>query len=304
MLSFSKIELSDKERAAACLAANTARVNERSFASLYMWSGRYEYEICVQSGMLFVRSSVVDGRRIFLAPVGTGDFAQAVAEIHAESLRQGEPYSIYCVTADEAEMLRQRYPDRFAIEADRDNFDYIYNSSDLAELPGKKYRNKRGHVSKFLRNYDGCWEYHAIDPEKDAQKLFELQQQWQRNKGEMSEDYLHEFRAIERGLLHYRELGLRGGIIEVDGRVVAFTFGVPLTADTFDVLIEKADIEYKGACQMINQAFAQRECGEFAFVSREEDMGIEGLRRAKESYYPQMFTEKYIVTPKKQGEPL
>ncbi len=305
MLNFKAISMTDQEKIAPCLAANTARVNERSFASMYIWGRHYGFEVCVQDGVLYTHCLPSEGHRIFLSPVGPGDTAGAFEKIHEDSLRLGQPYRVYCLTADEAGALERRYPGRYDIRSDRDNFDYVYRREDLAELQGKKYHGKRNHIKKFLSAYDGRWKYRPVEPARDFETLLDFQKKWQQSKDKSRQaDYQHELYAIEQALRHYDALGIRGGVLEVEGAVAAFTLGVPLTGDTMDVLIEKADAGIEGAYPMINREFVRCECGGFSYIDREEDMGIEGLRRAKLSYYPAMFTEKFIASPKEQGRPL
>ncbi len=305
MLDFTAISIHDKEKVAPCLAANRARINERSFASMYIWGRHYGFEVCVRDGVLFTHCLPSDGYRIFLAPVGPGDTTAAFAQMHSDSLRLHQPYRVYCLSADEARALEERYPGRFDIASDRNNFDYIYNRADLADLQGKKYHGKRNHIRRFLNACDGRWRYRAVDPLRDFHLLLDFQKKWQRSKdGGHQSDYQHELYAIEQALIHYDTLGIRGGVLEIDGHIAAFTLGVPLTGDTMDVLIEKADAAIDGAYPMINREFVRHECAAFAYIDREEDMGIEGLRRAKLSYYPAMFTEKFVATPKEPGRPL
>lgn len=305
MLNFSAITIQDQERIASLLAFNRERVNERSFASMYVWGRHYGFEVCVQEDILFTHCLPADGYRIFLAPIGPGNWADAFEKMHRDSQRLRQPYQVYCLTAGEAEALERAFPGKFDIQSDRNNFDYIYTREDLAGLQGKKYHGKRNHIKKFLSAYEGRWNYRPIEPALDFQILLDFQKKWQETKsGARHGEYQHEHDAIERALTHYDTLGLRGGVLEVDGRVAAFTLGTPLTADTIDVLIEKADAGIEGAYPMINREFVRHECGAFTYIDREEDMGIEGLRRAKQSYYPVMMTEKFTAAPKEQGKPL
>ncbi len=305
MLNFSPITISDKPRFEPYLACNRVRINERSFASMFMWGRHYGFEACVKDEVLYTHCLPDDGYRIFLAPVGCGDTTEAFEHIHRDCLRIGQPYRVYCVSQEEAEALEKRYPGAFTIESDRDNFDYIYNRADLAELQGKKYHAKRNFINRFLTAYEGRWAYRPVEPDRDFTALLDFQKKWQKGKdGSHRSDYQHELYAIEQALTHYHTLNMRGGVLEIDGAVAAFTLATPLTEDTIDVLIEKADADIDGAYPMINREFVRNECTDFAYIDREEDMGIEGLRKAKLSYQPAFFTEKYIVAPKKQGEAL
>ena len=97
----------------------------------------------------------------------------------------------------------------------------------------------------------------------------------------------------------FRELNLVGGVLRVEGEIVAFTMGEKLCEDTFVVHIEKAYADVDGAYPMINQQFVQHECRDYQYVNREEDTGADGLRQAKMSYRPAFLEEKGYVTLKK-----
>jgi len=86
------------------------------------------------------------------------------------------------------------------------------------------------------------------------------------------------------------ELKLTGGLIRVEGRVIAFAIGEPLNPDTFVVHIEKAFADIQGAYPIINQQFAANAAKDYLYVNREEDTGSEGLRKAKLSYRPDFFS--------------
>lgn len=107
---------------------------------------------------------------------------------------------------------------------------------------------------------------------------------------------MEELCAVRNCFENFLALGLRGGLLRVDGRVVAYTMGLPLNSDTFIVHIEKAFSDVAGAYPMINREFAAHNCADFKYVNREDDVGDEGLRRAKLSYKPAILLEKFIVT--------
>ena len=100
---------------------------------------------------------------------------------------------------------------------------------------------------------------------------------------------------IEKCLRHREELGLLTGALRVDGKIIAFTFGSSINQDTFDIHVEKADISYEGAFAMINREFAKRIPEQYTYINREEDLGLEGLRKSKLSYKPELMLIKDVA---------
>ncbi len=207
---------------------------------------------------------------------------------------------MYNVTPDNFELLEKWYPGRFQIEYERDNADYVYESEKLAALPGKKLHGKRNHVNKFKSIYANRWSYESISRE-NVEECFQMALRWRNDNG-CNEDLEKnaEMCVTLNALRLFEELGLTGGVLRVDGEIVAFTIGEPVCSDTFVVHIEKAYAEIPGAYNMINQQFVEHECMDYTYVNREEDTGAEGLRRAKLSYRPVFLVEKGTVTEQRK----
>ncbi|WP_373720432.1 DUF2156 domain-containing protein, partial [Bacteroides heparinolyticus] len=156
------------------------------------------------------------------------------------------------------------------------------------------------HVNKFKRTYN--YEYTPITPDR-IQECLDLEAIWcKANNCDQHEGTGNERRALVYALHHFDELGLMGGILHVDGKIVAFTFGMPINQDTFGVHVEKADTSIDGAYAMINHEFAKHIPEQYIYINREEDLGIEGLRKAKLSYQPAIILDKYMACLK--GEPV
>ena len=204
------------------------------------------------------------------------------------------------MTTDNFELLEKWYPGRFQIEYERDNADYVYESEKLAALPGKKLHGKRNHVNKFKSIYANRWSYESISRE-NVEECFQMALRWRNDNG-CNEDLEKnaEMCVTLNALRLFEELGLTGGVLRVDGEIVAFTIGEPVCSDTFVVHIEKAYAEIPGAYNMINQQFVEHECMDYTYVNREEDTGAEGLRRAKLSYRPVFLVEKGTVTEQRK----
>jgi hypothetical protein len=173
-----------------------------------------------------------------------------------------------------------------SVESIRDRYDYIYCRTDLATLHGKHLDGKRNHIRRF-RTQHPDFEYRPLMPEffDECRRLTEI---WQEEKG--GNDTIHaEKQVMETIFSNWDALGMIGGSIFVDGRMVAFAYGSAVTTDTFDVCVEKADRHVEGAFAIINQQFAEHLSEQYVYLNREEDMGIPGLRQAKLSYHPEIL---------------
>jgi hypothetical protein len=197
------------------------------------------------------------------------------------------------VTKEFAAFLQEQYPEQFQYILERSTFDYVYLAEDLKNLKGKKYHKKRNHINSFLTHYEGLYEYKALKKENLNDCLVFLDH-WNANK----EDHImldYERTAIEKVFDHYDQLNIRVGAIYIGGKIEAFTFADYLKPDMAVIHVEKANPEIRGLYAFINQAFLKNAFPDVTFVNREEDLGIEGLRRAKLSYNPIEFIEKYTV---------
>ena len=165
---------------------------------------------------------------------------------------------------------------------------------DVPSLAGKKLHGKRNHINKFKALYPD-WSYEPLNDD-NVEDCFQMALKWRNKNGcEDDPEKNAEMCVTLNSLRLYKELGLKGGVLKADGKIVAFTVGEPVSDDTFVVHIEKAFAEVDGAYPMINQQFVQHECMEYEYVNREEDTGAEGLRKAKLSYRPAFLEEKGIV---------
>ena len=298
MLNFRELKLEDKEKLEPYLTQDGAIMADRCFAGLYIWRAHYGVQICLQDAFLFCISKKHKNRRTYYMPLGTGDFSHAMDLIEEDSREKG-PYHIVLFTKAHMEELQRLRPGKYLFTEDRDNFDYIYNASDLMELKGKAYHAKRNYINRFLTQYNGRWRYEDIDPQLHRDKLHEYTISWGRRKSGdgYEDDYKHELAAIDCALTNYEALSMRGGILWIDDTIAAYTLGAIAGEGIMDVMFEKADADIDGAYPMINHQFAIHNFSDLKLINREEDMGIEGLRRAKLSYNPAFLTDKYILTP-------
>jgi hypothetical protein len=203
------------------------------------------------------------------------------------------------ISPEAREMLEREFPSTFRFHTDEGSYDYVYLVEDLAELKGKKYHTKKNHVNRFIQENEG---YKVVPiSEENIPEVTEFVKEWYRKRLEHdpNADLTMETVALDRALRHYTELGFEGIIIKVGERIAAMTMAARLTADTFDVNFEKADAELSGAYAIVNYEFARYirdKYPEIIYLDREEDMGIEGLRKAKESYRPHHKVTKFWAT--------
>ena len=292
-IEFKRPELEDKDIITSYFEKAPSRSCERTFVNVYLWSRHYKVKYAVIEDALIFKSE--DRGMAFAYPVGEPEHVKKALEFLIEYCKEREcPFILYNVTPEMFAQLERWYPGRFTVEYDRDIADYVYESEKLATLAGKKLHGKRNHINKFKSLYPD-WTYEELNDD-NVEDCFQMALKWRNKNGcEDDPEKNAEMCVTLNSLRLYKELGLKGGVLKVDGRIIAFTVGEPLCGDTFVVHIEKAFADVEGAYPMINQQFVQHECADYTYVNREEDTGAEGLRKAKLSYRPAFLEEKGVV---------
>ena len=273
---------------------------EFSFANVYLW-GRQNLAILDGHLVLF---SHFDRRSVYPYPVGTGDKRAVLDAIIADSQARGISCRLTGLSAQARQTVEQLYPDRFSFYCDEGTFDYVYDINDLADLPGKKYHAKRNHIARF---YEACPD--AVAEPLDAsnrEAACAMALEWfaRRETENPQGDYHLEKEAMEKAFRHFEDIDMVGLVLRRGEEILAITMGNRFGEDTVDVNFEKARTDIPGAYTAINQAFARylrEKYPEVRYLDREEDMGIEGLRRAKRSYYPHHRIEKCWACLKEDG---
>lgn len=290
-IDFRPVTIEDKDAYEKLLFAESGRGCEFSFANIYLW-GRQNIAFIHGHIVMF---SQFDRRTVYPFPLGVGDKRAVLDAIIADSRDRGIPCRISGLSADAVNTLRDLYPDRFHFHCDRGSFDYVYDINDLADLKGRRYQKKRNHFNRFRANNPD----YTVEPicEDNIERVEDMVAKWYNEK--MIEnpdgDYHMEHVALQKALRRYDELGMEALALLCGGEVLAVTMGSRLSADSFDVHFEKARSDADGAYAAINCEFARyirAKYPDVAYLDREEDMGIEGLRRAKESYLPHHMIEK------------
>lgn len=289
-------ELEDRAQINYYLSYADTRSCEMTFANTYLWSRHYDTGFAIVEDMLVFGN--MDGRVSFTVPVGPGDLKKAIDVLIAYCEEKKVPFQLHNVTREDFAKLETLYPQEFSIVYEREYADYVYETEKLANLSGKKYHSKKNHINKFKKLYPD-WSYEPITKD-NVEECFQMALRWRELNGCEDDEEKHAEICVTLNFLRlFEELKMRGGVLRVDGNIVAFTIGEPVSKDTLVVHIEKAFADVQGAYTMINQQFAEHEGAGFTYLNREEDMGEEGLRQAKMSYKPAFLVEKGVV--RKQG---
>jgi uncharacterized protein len=289
-MDFRPLSLSDKLLVDRALQEYPPEISELTFTNLFCWQTKRRISCAGYEGALILLAREAESH-FFLPPVGASA-TDAVRALAAHARSAGIEPVIERVPQTMAEELARA---GFRAEEDRANWDYVYQVSDLARLEGRHYDGKRNFVHQALASHQ-C-EYRHITADNVADCLA-LETSWCNLRHcELDPGLEAEQRSIALCFEHWAQLPLIGGAVMVDGRVEAFAIGERLNPTTAVVHFEKANPEMRGMYQLINHWFCRNELSDFEFVNREQDLGIEGLRKAKESYHPHHMVRKFTVRP-------
>ena len=291
MIQFKPLEISQKEEYSALLAMANKQGCEYSFVNLYLW-GRQQ---AAKVGEDLVIFSQYNRKTVYLFPVGPADKRKTLDAIFADAEKRGIPCRLSGLNQDDYALLERLYPGKFSMHFDRDSFDYVYNIHDLAELPGRKYQKKRNHLNRFRGDHPN----YRLEPmtAENLPMVRKLTDQWY--EARLAENPLGDFQleraALDRAFRHFDQLEMEGLLLWDGQQLLAMAMGSFLSEDTFDIHFEKALERNDGTYAAINQGFAawlREKYPRLQYLNREDDMGIEGLRRAKLSYNPDHMVEK------------
>lgn len=319
MIEFKPLTIETKEIYTHYFSDSNERGCELSFANLNMW-GTHQYAILHDNLVFFLRYGK---HYLYSYPIGSGDKKATIDDIIADAKERHISCRIVGLYTDADVSLEKLYPGKFSINKDRDSYDYVYDINDLASLQGRKYHKKRTHYNKFCKSFP---DYSVVPlTENNINEIREMLDKWYHDRltNNPDNDYHLEQEALKKALLHYNDLNMEGLILlahdnirkthdNIDNNnnnndtdnifnknhILAVTLGSQLSNDTFDVHFEKARCDVDGAYTVINNEFAKYIRDKYPhikFLNREDDMGIEGLRKSKESYYPHHMIEKSMA---------
>lgn len=292
MIDFQRLGPEKKAEYDAILFSCPPRGCEYSFANLYLW-GRQNAALLHGCVAFF---SHFYGKSVYPYPMGNGDRKAVLEEILQDAKARGIPCRLTGLTAEDCQEVERWFPGQFHLRPSRDDFDYVYAIDDLADLKGRKYQKKRNHTNRFRAEHPN---YTAVPlTSENLPAARNMVNDWYRIRQEEDPhgDYLLESIAMSRCFRDYEALGMEGLLLLDGEEVLAVTIGSRMGEDTFDIHFEKAREDVEGAYSVVNQEFARylrQQHPELAYLNREDDMGLAGLRKAKESYLPHHMEEKY-----------
>ncbi|MCG8572308.1 MAG: phosphatidylglycerol lysyltransferase domain-containing protein [Spirochaetes bacterium] len=288
-LEFFRLTIQDKQLYDQYLAQKGENdISEYTFTNLFMWQNvRVMKHAEVNNRLVLLGTQKV--AKFFLPPLGVKDYNEEYQELLKYGIDQKITKSIRRVPESIVNKLDKQI---FQIEEDPDNYDYVYLTDDLAHLKGRRYSNKRGFVKKFQAEY--TYEFRPYQA-SDKNACVRLAEHWFEKKKE-DKQRCDECKAICEFLTHHHYFDVQGYVLIVNDKLIGFTFGEALNDDTFVMHFEKADTDYAGIYQWLNKNFAHEIIlGNYRFINREQDLGIEGIRKAKQSYLPTKMIKKYNV---------
>ncbi len=291
MLDFQTLDLNNKPQYDAILQHCGERGCEYSFANLFLW-GRQKAAFHGENLAFF---SQFNRRSVYPFPVGNAELKPTLDAIIADAKERGIPCRLTGLTHNDCAVLEQLYPHKFRYHFDRDSFDYIYAIDNLADLTGKKYQKKRNHINRFLQEHPDFTTVAITEAHLDDVRNFVEQWYALRLQEEPMSDFHMERVALKNALQNWQALQMEGLMLYDGQQLLAITIGSPLSDTCFDVHFEKAMDRNDGSYAIINREFARylrQKYPALQWLNREDDMGLEGLRKAKLSYCPDHMIEK------------
>ena len=290
-LDFKPVDIRDKEIFTRYFKSDPPEISELTFTNLFMWQSLYHPVWTERDNVLLIVLRPEGSSPFGLQPVGPGNRSDALSILLDYLDEQTQKPVIR--RAGEKFISETVNKSRYICIRDRANDDYVYSTADLIKLSGRKYHRKKNHLNQFIKSFR--YEYRKLDMEL-VECFMDMQEEWCRMKecveipNLLSEDY-----AVRRALTHFEELDYEGGAIMIEGKIEAFSLGERLNRDTAVIHIEKANPDIPGLYAAINQMFLSNAWAKIEYINREQDLGIEGLRAAKESYLPHHMINKYII---------
>jgi len=289
---YKPLEIEDKDTFNKKLTHISPIISEFTFTNLWMWRDYYQFAWKQLEDTSIILVSLHDPTKLIAFPVIGDDYDQVIPELEQFKVGLNLPVEIHRVPELDVKKIQSKYSDAKIFE-DRDDWDYVYKRENLVNLSGGSYETIRRKLNKFNKEYPIRLE--SLTP-KNAHLCLELQEEWCNLRSCSDTPSLeNEDKAIRDILLNIEKLNIVGFLVFHNDRLIGYSIGEPLNSNTFVIHVEKGNTDYFGLYQVLNQIFAEKYAVGFEYINREQDLGIEGLRRSKESYHPSKYVKKYIV---------
>lgn len=289
MLNFRLMERSQIKEFAKYYDYSNALGCDVNLLNAYFWRREYNISFALYDQTLVKAYFKPDGSVWgYCLPTGK-NVGGALEQIFEDSRERNQSPRLVMLTNEQRAKLEELYPDRFTFARSLENQDYIYLSEELALLSGKKFHAKRNHISKFYRTYENA-RFELIDQSNKGDALTVVLDWYAENS--LDPDDSSEVAAIREGLESLEEFNMSGAVLYVGEKPVAMTLGSEISSRVYDINFEKALRGYDGVYAVINNEFAKT-LTRYKYINREEDMGLEGLRKSKLSYNPVIILDRF-----------
>lgn len=280
---------------------NQKRCCEMSPANSVLWAKQANTEIAFWEDNIIFRSHFNNGKISYACNLlNAAEPRKLFDRIVNLAQERKDPFFMHCLVDEEVKMIEEWYPEKYQFKTDRDDSDYIYIREKMATLAGKKLHGKRNHIHRF-EEQNPDWQYETMT-DANEEECAQMAMQWcvgncMDERNEIEYKKIDESKLVVYAIRHRKEFGMVGGALRAGGRIIAITLGERVTDDTFVVHFEKAFSEIQGAYPMINREFVRHELSSYTYINREEDLGVERLRKAKMSYRPEFLLNKVYLSP-------
>ncbi len=293
-MEFRRIEIEDKELFKERLANREHENINFNFTVLFLWQDWGPYVWADYQGAICLKRK--DSACMSVSPPLSPDddkIINATKWLMELCREKNKPFVMLEVTESYLNLFNKAFPGKFIITEDRNSANYIYKTSDLAFLKGRKYASKRNHINRFFRENP---DYKLVPLTRELiPACLEVMDTWSSYKNKSTASLEQEKRGIITAFDYFGRLDYTGACLMVGNRIVAFTLGEPISKSTVGIIIEKADYNYHGAFAAINSLFLKEYWLKYPYVNRDEDLGDEGMRMAKTSYHPCKLNMKYTL---------
>jgi len=297
MPEFSRLNLSDIKTLKPLILQGDSKICNNTVGGIFMWRDYFnmEYALFNETVIFKAKAKYNDVDTVFSLPLGK-DYNSGINKVAEYCHASGIPIAFYAVTEDDFEPLQKTFGTSAEISKKHTNddwSDYIYEAQALVSLSGRKYSGKRNHINQFKNEYQN-WSFEEITSE-NLSFVCDFYNTYSNTLSFTTKTAIEDHNKTIEVLNNYNLYSLLGGLLKVGDSVIAFSLG-EIKGDVLHIHTEKADIQYKGVYQILNNEFAKHfVTNDVKLINREEDDGDPGLRFSKNSYHPCKIVSKYIV---------
>lgn len=304
-MKFKKIQKQDKQKIYELYAKQKTWGTEYSMVTLFHWLKDFNVEVAVGDDYVCYRL-YMDGKLLYFPPLAPN--RKRCSQLLDKLIDMGAKHFAEVTDATLAEFCKRN----FNIKPNRDMAEYVYTADSLINLSGKPLHSKRNHIAQFKKNFQYSFVDYIYKYRQDIEALFDY---WideklnafqelsddekllkQIEKDEFIKSTTIEKNAILDILDNLEYYNCFADVLIVDDKIIGLAIGEVLPTKVGAVYFEKADTRYDGVYAMLNNLFATKHFQDVKLINRQEDLGDDGLRKAKLSYKPKYIYTKYVAT--------